>query len=744
MELEKNQKTADNRRNPLKDNEEEGLKVTAPLRDQIIDKLVKKLNEDNVGMQVTKLWHQANADRSEWLERQDKYLQEIDEFINPIYPQALDWSSNLHLPTTLIICKTYHARMYSALMAIDPPFTVRARKGENVDRAVLVEELMRYTLRDWANRNEGVEHSVDRWIWEWVTRGVGVLKVRWEKEFSRFMDVEVEQIQDVDLEYDPQTGESVPVPVMREIEREVAKTIEVFDGPVVECVPLEDVVMVGGEGNAQDADYIIHRTYLTASELWQKVDQKIFKKDIVEEVIKGGPDPVTGTDQTSAIQQRRIEQAGMAMLDRDHDLDRYEILESYLKVDVDGSGITSDIIVWVHGRSGKILRATYLRRTMPSGLKPFAAIHFHRRFGTEYSVGIPELIYSLAKEIDAIHNMKVDIGILSSMPIGFYRPTTSSLKDERLPLEPGALIPLDNPSQDIVFPNMGNRVSFGMQEEQALQLQIERLTSISDLNLGIISGQGATRTATGTRALLGESSNNLSIYITRMGRGWKHVLKYLFGQLQIRLKPGFQFRILGDDGNAYWKQVETREEIQGLYDFEIESNSANSNKQVQVETANLIYQLTGNPLDLQLGIISPLERYEAVSNLLKANGIKNVSKYVRKPNQVARQFTPIEIANRILSGIDTPLDPTQDLQGFLTVVQEIVNNDELNGQFNEFQIAALVAKAQEAQGLMAAIQQQEAQAMAAQQMQMNGMAAQTPGNMQPVAVNQPAPEGEGG
>lgn len=744
MEIEKNAETALKRKNPLKDDEAEGIKVTAPLRDQIIDKLVRKLDDEKVGEKVADLWQRANSDRAEWLERQDKYLMEIDEFVEPIYPQALDWSSTLHLPTILTVCKTYHARMYSALMSIDPPFSVRARKGENADRAMLVEELLRYTLRDWCNKGEGVEHAVDRWIWEWVTRGVGVLKARWHKEFTRFVDVEVEQIEDVVLEFDPASGQSVPVPVMKEVEKEVARTIEVFDGPMLECVPLEDVVIVGGEGVPQNADYTIQRFYMTASDLWQKVDQKVFIKDAVTEVLQRGRDYQSGNEQTAAIKLRRQEQAGMAQLDKEYELDRYEILEAYMKIDVDGSGITSDVIVWVHKNTRKILRATYLRRVMPTGLSPFASIHFHRRFGTEYSVGLVELLYTLGKEIDAIHNMKIDIGILTSMPIGFYRPTASSLKDEKLPIEPGALVPVDNPATDIVFPNMGNRTSFGFQEEQALQVQIERLTSISDLNLGIIGGQGATRTATGTRALLGEASNNLSIYIQRMGRGWKHILKYVFCMLQYRLPTGFQFRVLGDDGNSYWKIVESRKELEGLYDFELEANSANSNKQVQIETANLIYQLTGNPIELQLGLVSPLERYEAIANLLKVNGIKNVSKYLRKPNQVPRQFTPIEIANRVLAGIDTPLDPTQDLQGFIAWVQEVLTNDDLNGQFDQMQLAALIAKAQEAQGLSAALQQAEAQALAVQQQQMNGLATQMPGNMQQVAVNQPAPEGEGG
>jgi hypothetical protein len=384
----------------------------------------------------------------------------------------------------------------------------------------------------------------------------------------------------------------------------------------------------------------------------------------------------------------------------------------------------------------EIVRATYLHRVMRAGMRPFFKIDFHKRHGVEYGVGLVELLYSLGKEIDAMHNLRLDVGILTSIPFGFYRPTSSTLKEEKLDISPGSMIPLDDPQRDVYYPNLGNRVSFGFQEESALQQQVERLTSISDMNLGIISGQGAARTATGARAIIGEGNANLDIFLKRMNRGWKQALKYMFCQLQDKLPDGFQFRLLGDDGQLQWKEVPTRQELQGMFDFELEGNSANSNPQMQLEQANLLYQMTGNPMDLQLGLISPLERYNAVVSVLKANKIHDFSKYVRKPQGIMTVYTPQEIANRVLDGMPFQLDPTQDLQGFIDLVQLILTEDEMNGQFDQFQLAALIGKAQEAQGLLESLQQQEAQQMAAQQQQMNTQAAMTPGNMPAVGVTE--------
>lgn len=743
-EFDRNKEILEKRKNPLTDDPAQKLVVTASLRDQQLEKLAKTLEDLDVGSKVVNMWLSGNAERADWNERQQKYLQEIDEFIDPIYEPALDWSSTIHLPTILTLCKTFHSRMYAALMSLDPPFTMKGRREDSSDRAILCTELMRYTLADWINENEGIDDVVDHWLWDWVTKGNGILKARWHKRFSRFMDVDVQFVEDVELQTDPETGSSVPRPTMREVQKEVKRTIQRFNGPMLENRSPEDIIIVGGGGNPQKADAVIEKGSYTASELWSFIDQKLFREEQTRKAMESGRSEKTGMDQSSQLKQQAANQAGEGSIQKLNEADRYNVLEAYLKLDVDDSGIASDVIVWVHETTKEILRATYLQRVMPEGLIPYFKIGFHRRFGQQHDVGLIELLYSLGKEIDAMHNIKVDIGILSSMPVGFYRPTASSLRDESLPIEPGALIPVDNPQSDIYFPNLGARWTFGANEEAALMQQIERLTSISDLNLGVIGGQGAARTATGARALLGESSNNLNIYIQRMNRGWKPALNYIFAMLQHRLEPDFQFRVQGDDGNSYWRTIKTREEVAGKFDFELEANSANSNKQVQVETANMIYQLTSNPVDLQLGLVTPLERYEAIRNQLVVNGIKDVSKYLRKPQGQSRVLTPLEIANRVLHGLQVDLLPTEDLQGFMNLVQHMMSDDMILGQFGPHEVAALVAKSQEAQAMMQAMQAAQNQQAAAAQQSLNSQAAMQPANSQPVAVRQQPPAGEGG
>lgn len=703
------------RKAPLKD-------VDAPLRDQIPQKLAKKLRDKNIGEMVAKIWSTGNANRSEWLKRQQDYLQDWDEFLVSTAEGPFQGSSSLHIPMPLIVAKALHARFLQALLGIDPYFTVKSRTEASIDRAAMVQDLMSYTLKDWVNYRRGCEESVDAWLWDWITTGCGILKARWAVEYERFVDVRTVRKQRVRHVVDENNQErAISEPYLEEEEVELTKTC--FEGPLFEDIRNEDLLIIGGKGDPQAADSVHHRQRLTASELWTLVDRKVFDEDAVKAVIDGGEDSEINTIGAEIKHQRKMN-AGSSEVETESDLARYEIIESYLKIDVDGSGINSNVVVWTHPRSRELLRATYLRRINKAGERPFFKIDFHRRTDQDYGIGIIEMLHPLSIEMDAIHNMRIDFGILSTMPFGFYRPT-SSIDPQVLQLEPGALIPVDNPQTDIYFPNLGNRTAFGMNEEAAIQTMIERLTGINDLSLGTLTGaQGATRTATGTRALLGESNANLDVYLRRLNKGWKQALEYLLHMLQQRIPKGLSFRVTGDHGKDYWAQVKESDEIAGDFDFEISPNSSNSNKQIQQEIAAQIVQTTGNPLDIQLGVITPGNRYEALKNYYKSLGIKDYAKYLQPPPDHQYIPTPEAEVDRLLRGIDVPVLPQGDHEGYLAYFKEIVDNDEILGQFSEEQTIKLGLQAQQHEKMIQALQAQQAQAANMQQMRQNASMSQ--------------------
>jgi hypothetical protein len=284
---------------------------------------------------------------------------------------------------------------------------------------------------------------------------------------------------------------------------------------------------------------------------------------------------------------------------------------------------------------------------------------------------------------------------------------------------------VDNPQTDVYFPNLGARSAFGAQEEAAIHTAIEKMTGLSSLSYGSMDGQGATRTATGTRSLVAEANSNLNIHLRRLNVGWKDAMIGLFHDLQQRVEPGFVYKTTGNDGAQYWERINL-ETLMKDYDFEIDANSAVSNPMIKVDNAQQILQLTANPIDIQLGIITPSTRYEAVKNYLQALGIRDVSHYVSKPQQYSLRLSPQEEIQRLFTGYAVPVQLTDDHEGFIEYANQLLQKEDMVSQLTEMQVVAVKRQMQMHIQALEALQQQQAQQANAQQQQINSAQAGKP------------------
>lgn len=707
--LNKDHVDSKSRRNILKD-------FDADLLDQIPARLLNKARELNLGVRARKIWSTGNSERQEWLDRQRTYLRDWDEFLESTSQGPFAGSSTLHVPMPFTVAKTFHARMLGALIGDDFRFSAKARREDSAIREKMVSDVMRYALKDWSNDFEGVVPVLDDFVWAWVTSGVGLLKWRWDTKVQKWIDVEptlvTEDVEEVDAD-----GNLVTVPTVVTEDREIDKVEEIFNGPVLETVDPEDLLFLG-DSDPQKADVTVHRIWLTASDLWSFADRKLFDKSVIEKIIKSGPDNKT-TGIATEIKQDRAFNAGLDSGDTDADLDRYQFLETYWNIDIDNSGINSQIVTWSHEKTGELTRATYTRRISPNGKNPFFKSDFFRRRNQQYGIGLVEILHPLSVEIDAMHNLNVDSGVLRAMPFGFYR-ASSSIDPETIQLSPGALIPVDDPQTDVSFPSFQGQPSFFLQQESQLNVMVERLTGISDLTLGVLSGnQGAARTATGARAIVGESATNLNVNLGRLVRTWNKSLNYLFNLLQKRIPSGLSFRVTGDDGDTYWQEVKNRNDLIGDFDFEISSNSAQSNPQVRQQAAQQILQLASNPLAIQLGIVTPGNFYEAMKNFVQSFEVRDFNRFFTRPREFSVQLSPQEEFNRVINGINVPVTPEMDHQGFIDFFQFILSNPEQLGQYSQEAVLRVQAQADAHSQMLAAMRDIQAQAANARQAQIN-------------------------
>lgn len=692
----------------------------ASLRDATVENLLKKCQELEIGLKVQKAWLMHKSHMEEHQQRMER-IQQWDEYIDD-YDLNYDGTSNIHLPLPMIVLKTFHARMYQALFAIDPPFTVRAMQEAFQDDVDMVYGLMGWTLKEWANYNEGVEAVADRWLWNWCGWGSGALKLRWDCKYTRYMDVEdfyQPGPSTYEVVIDPETGtvEEVEKPAVIRGQRERAVTEKIFEGPVLEFVAKEDIAFIGGR-DVQTCDMVIHRDWMTADQMQTLALKKIFDQEVVDLMISGGPHAEAGRPGMNIKQDREV-QHGIQTLDIPEDLDRYEILEAHLEVDVNKDGLNESIIVWVDNQSGKELRATYAHRVNRGGKRPFVNAEFIPREGHGYAMGLLELIHPISVELDMIHNIKVDIGMMAAMPIGFYRAATG-LDPVKLKIKPGDLIPVDDPASHVFFPNLGDRSGFFKDEEALLLQHVERLTAINDINTATLGRQGAARTATGVSQLVAENSANLDIFIKRMQRAWKQVLRLMWSMLQQRLPDGTEFRITGRDGKEYFKRV-NRMNIQQRVDFYLEATSANSNRMIQLEQSMQVLAQCMNPLFLQLQIIKPSGVFEALKDYFQALQRKDYARFISRPPDVVRNLTAEEELARIVNGKQVPITPEMDHPRFIELATELMEQEDVDKMYGVGQLEAVRAQMQQHQAILQAMEAQSKQIAQSNQQSFNAM-----------------------
>lgn len=690
------------------------------LRDAVVENLVEKCKEKEVGLKIRKMWSTHNANTAEHKERMER-LQAWDEFVDD-NEMLYDGESNLHIPMPMIVLKTFHARMYQALFSVDPPFSVRAMQEAYQDDVEMVYGLMQWSLQEWANYHNGVEQVIDRWLWNWCAYGSSVLKIRWDRKFTRYVDVREEFVAGPSIWEvvigDDGTIEEVESPAV--VKQQVEKTVteKVFEGPIFEYVNKEDIAIIGNR-DIQLADAVIHREWFDADRLNSYALQGVFNKDTVELIIGAGPDSESGRENMTIAQDREIH-SGISTLDVEEDLSKYEILEAYLEMDINDDGLNESIIVWADADTGEILRATYAHRVSKGGKRPFVNIEFIPREGHGYAMGLLEILHPLSVELDFIHNVKIDIGLLAAQPFGFYRAATG-MDPVKLRIKPGDMIPVDDPGSHVFFPNLGDRSGFFQQEEMQLMQHIERLTAINDINTGALGRQGVARTATGVSALVSENSANLDIFIKRMQRGWRSALRLLWGMLQQRLPDGTEFRVTGRDGREYFNRV-NKSDLQCSVDFNLEATSANSNRMIQLEQAQQVLAQLMNPFFIQLGIVEPDNVFEGLKDYFQALGKKDYSRFIKKSNlQSYRILTAEEELRRLLAGYKIDVTPELDHQKFIDLWDSMKETEGLEAMYGADNIQKVEGQYQQHQAMMEAMNAQAAQVQQAQQQMFNGM-----------------------
>lgn len=616
-----------------------------------------RIDADTVAQDIVRKWRLQDNARGEYLDRRNAWMQTWRDLSGAQRQGPWENSANYHVPVSLIYGKGIHARLWQLFSDFDSLIGVKARQESFEAQETQVAQFMSWVLSSFSNSGNGTKDTFDEWLWDNVMEGSGYLKLYWGVERHKFVDFAPVTESSTELVFDRENLTGVTRTTQKTKEQKVTRE-EFVSTPHIKRILIEDIIMPIGQNDPQTADTVMHRCYLRDDQLKMGAINGTYDKDAVDRSLVHKQSYYAARDKGESIKLDRERIDGNIVQHAYYD-EHHVVLEYYgklyVKPELDGtesddiSAYPEEVVVWLHWGSKEILGWTYLHTVSPAGIRPIFKSDFIRFPDRTNGVGVGEVLYDINTSIDAIYNMRVDNGTLASLPMGFYR-ASSSLKPDTIKIYPGNLYPVDDPQNDVKIVQFPFLQNFGYQEEDRLTGYAEKLLSTSDLQLGRPPNRiGALRNATGSNLLATESNVQLEIHYDRIARALTKLFKALFILCRTRMPDTLYYRVTGDRGEPVFGKV-NRDDLKGDFDFVINVDVLGQSRLEQQQQATLMMQTLINPAFMNTGTVTPTNLFNLAKNFLQSNRMKRVEQYVTEPKGYEEFVTPNERVFRIVSG----------------------------------------------------------------------------------------------
>jgi hypothetical protein len=662
---------------------------------------LSEIDADYYGSHIYKMWQDASRDREHFLKRREEWTA-MWRSLEPQYQEG-PWknSANFNVPLILTYGKAIHARLWQLFSDRYGFFSAFARREAFKGREQSVQEFMNFVWNHWANNRSGCKPTMIDFLWNLAFDGSGIVKLIWRRDVHQYLDKKDVRVTETKLVFD-RTTLSGREETSESIETEDVVEEKIVEYPELVNIDIEDIILPVGQADPQTSDWVIHRVVCDDDYLKQCAEDDKFDKDVVAEVIQYRQNLLNAFQKETTIKEERRYFDGYNNTPTTEEREGHVILEYYGKIFVekefkkdlknDIEKMPQECIVWVHEQTRKVLGWTYLYRVSPSGQRPIFKADFLNFPNRSFGVGVAELLMDINININALYNLRIDNGTISTLGWGVYR-SSSGLKPDVININPGELYPVDD-VQDIrmmQFPYLG---SFGQIEEQNLKGYGEGLLSLNELNLGQIPRQiGALRNATGSNLLASESSIQLQIHFDRLALMIDKLLQAMFRLCRQRMPEELFYRVTGSLGDPIFGKV-ARQDLEGEFDFEIKVDILGQSRVERQQAATLKMQTLLNPAFTQTGIVQPKNMYALARDYLKANNVDRVDEYITKPQDYTGEIiTAGERFFRIMAGLLSDIEDTvrfdENHQEALKTYEAFKANDNIYGLLDEAAVAAV-------------------------------------------------------
>lgn len=506
-------------------------------------------------------------------------------------------SSNISTMVTTIASDTMHSKLFPMVWNLNALHFEGTEKHDE-EIAKNNEVLVKWAL---TKDMENTQDKVDDIIHRLVVEGTVAIKRVWEKYYTYVTRVIPKSV--------TAKGEMKYETVYDRIHRERCRWV---------VKDIDHVYFTFNAENEQRAD-IIDEIYVNIPMLREMKARCMFLPTIeIEDLIKA----VEKSFDPEGTIKARHEASGIEAYYARLDSYPIKLYEGYIKYLFEGDAEAKDCVFLTLPSEGIYLCGKPLHCVSRIGKKPWTIRGFLRRPGMMYGKGVPELVRHLHKEMNAIHNQRIDAGNMVIAPFFFFR-AASGMDPSEISVRPATGIPLDDPQRDVFFPDYNaGRLTVSFQEEKIIMDFIEKLTYLTPASLGRETAERPT--ARGTLAVIAQGEQKFGALGTRVQRIFNDLITGTRQDYEEYFPQDLQQRILGKNGNPVWGKI-SPEMIAGQYDASMTLDLSSTDLAFDRQADQLIFQtMIQDPMINQ----NPAYAWELRANYLRSFGKKDVEKLI--------------------------------------------------------------------------------------------------------------------
>jgi hypothetical protein len=498
---------------------------------------------------LTKEHDQALRDRSGLEEKWKHWLDQANSRRKRKGVKSRD--AQIDMPLTRRRLIQHCSRLSNPIFQQDQIMVARSRKNLYHDWSLSLEDCMDYYLD-----KVKMQEITEDWIEQFQIFNFGVVKtpfVRHIKNIKQWKEIEF------DL-YDQLEAEGQSKLLRKEMDNGSAKYYIEEDREVVtrvgaypEVIPIEDFICPITTADVESADWISHRFWPTKMTVKSRIRKGLYNKKSQD-----GQDVLDVLGNPSAIRKKLLDYATTEDGNKNGEgptSKQYEILETYLSYDYDGSGVPHEIVVTWDRKSGCILRA--IDNPYHNYCRPFVAHSYKKVHGSIFGIPATFMLEPLHVANSASFNQRLDTASLANeCPIIVPRGSAPEMKS----LVEGngwqtAVYEADVTKEDIFQLKLTAGFSQLPELEAKFEQQADDLMSLSDYSFG--REQIQRPTATGQTSIIEESKQPLFSQLERFRTSFSEVVMHMLSRYRQFFPEGLEYYLesQGQENAQYMQQM---------------------------------------------------------------------------------------------------------------------------------------------------------------------------------------------